>query len=195
VATGGTFLSRLRGAIKSAVYSGPRRDRWQDPARVVDALGLEEGRRVADLGAGGGYFTYRLARAVGPEGRVFAVDTDPDMRLRIRERAQRKGYPQIVTVAADADDPALPEPVDLVLVVDAFHHLHDERAAYLRGLADHLRPGGRVAVIEPPPRWFLFGHATDPADIRATMSAAGYEMVAEHDFLARQSFQVFAPAS
>jgi predicted methyltransferase len=121
-----TALARLRGAVKSALYAGPRRERWQHPERVLEALELVQGQAVADLGAGGGYFTYRLARTVGAEGRVFAVDTDGDMRLRIRGQAARKGYGNIVTVAADDVDPGLPEPVDLVVVVDTFHHLPDQ---------------------------------------------------------------------
>lgn len=187
-----SLLSRVRGAVKSFVYSGPARDRWQHPDRVLAALGLGEGQRVADLGAGGGYFTYRLARAVGPEGRVYAVDTDPDMRGRIGDRAARKGYTNIVTVGPDDDaDSGLPEPVDLILVVDAFHHLPDDRAAYFARLAEALRPAGRIAVVEPQPRWFLFGHATPPGEIRATLADAGYRLAAEHDFLPRQSFSVF----
>lgn len=168
-----SVMARLRGALKSAVYSGPRRDRWQHPDRVLAALALDEGQRVADLGAGGGYFTYRLARAVGPEGRVYAADTDDDMRSRISARAARKGYENVVTVEPRDDDPRLPEPVDLVLIVNAFHHLPDDSEAYFAALAETLRPGGRVVIIEPRPRWFLFGHATHPDRIRSTLTDAG----------------------
>lgn len=187
----GSALGRLRGALKSAMYSGPARDRWQHPDRVVAALAIEEGQRVADLGAGGGYFTYRLARAVGAQGRVYAVDPDGDMRSRIGERAARKGYGNIVTVEPGDDDAGLPEPVDLVLTVNAFHHLPDDRTGYFERLAEALRPGGRVAIIEARPRWFLFGHATDPVRIRSVLTAAGYTVTAEHDFLSRQSFTIF----
>ncbi|MGH3443212.1 MAG: SAM-dependent methyltransferase [Nitriliruptorales bacterium] len=189
--TAGSRLSRLRGALKAFVYSGPGRDRWQQPDRVLDALELGEGQKVADVGAGGGYFTYRLARAVGPHGRVYAVDPDADMRLRISERVARKGYSNIVTVDP-GDDVRLPEPVDLVVIVDAFHHLPQDRTAYFARLAEALRPGGRVAIIEPWPRWFLFGHATEPERIRSVLAGGGYALAAEHDFLVRQSFTVYA---
>lgn len=184
-------LRTFRASLKSAVYSGPFRDRWQHPERVVAALDLEQGDRVADLGAGGGYFTYRLARAVGPEGRVYAVDPDGDMRTRIRTRAERKGYTNIETVDPDDDRPVLPAPVDVVLTVNAFHHLPEDRVGYFRELAGSLEPGGRVAVVEERPRWYLFGHATEPARIRATLDEAGYTLVEEDDFLPRQSFTVF----
>lgn len=180
----------LRGALKSAVYSGPARARWQHPDRVITALELRPGQRVADLGAGGGYFTYRLARAVGPQGRVYAVDSDPDMRSRIQKRAARKGYANIAPVDPGPDDPTLPEPVDLILTVNAFHHLPNE-AWYFAALSGFLAPSGRLAVIEPRPRWVLFGHATEPERIRSVLTEAGYAVADEHDFLPRQSFTIW----
>jgi arsenite methyltransferase len=187
------FRERLRQArlrLKSFAYSGPGRDRWQYPDRVIEALSLRPGQRVADLGAGGGYFTFRIARAVGAGGRVYAVDTDPDMRSLVADRAGQRRLTNVVTVAVEPDRPALPEPVDLVLLVNAFHHL-PEPASYLPRLAGALRPDGRVAVIESRPKWSLFGHATEPAAIRSAMTAAGYELADQHDFLPRQSFQTF----
>lgn len=181
---------RLRRQVKAAVLSGPRRDRWQQPRRTVAALAIREGMRVADIGAGGGYFTMRLARAVGPEGHVYAVDVDADLRSLVADRAAARSLDNVTTVAPPEDDPGLPEPVDLAVVVDAFHHLPDP-PAYLRELAErHLAPDGRVAVIEPVPRWTRFGHATDPTEIRAALEGAGLAVEATHDFLASQSFQV-----
>lgn len=188
------LLRDLRIRLKSFAVSGPRRDRWQQPDRVIAALGLSEGNRAADLGAGGGYFTFRLARAVGPQGVVYAVDTDADMSLLITQRASADKVGNVITVAATADDPALPQSVDLVLTVNAFHHL-PEPATYFATVAKYLNPGGRIAVIEARPRWFLFGHATQRSTIASTMADAGYTAVERHDFLPRQSFQVFARAA
>jgi SAM-dependent methyltransferase len=183
-------LRRTRIRLKAFAYSGPARGRWQHPERVIEAVGLGEGARVADLGAGGGYFTVRLARAVGATGRVFAVDPDADMVLALSERAIAQGLDNVVVVEAPEDDPALPEPVDLVLFVNSLHHLPDP-PSYVRGLAAYLRPGGRVAIVEALPRWYMFGHATDPQEILSMMTAAGYTLAAKHDGLPRQSFQVF----
>lgn len=177
--------------LKGFAVSGFARDRWQKPDRVVTALAVREGDRVADLGAGGGYFTFRLARAVGPDGRVYAVDTDADMSELIQETTASERVNNVVTVAAADDDPALPENVDLMLAVNAFHHL-PEPAEYFTTVAKYLRPGGRVAIIEALPRWYLFGHATQPEEIAAAMTGAGYTVTEQHDFLDRQSFQVFA---
>jgi arsenite methyltransferase len=185
-------VRRARIALKAFAYSGFGRDRWQLPDRVVGELGLKPGDRVADLGAGGGYFTFRLARAVLPAGVVYAVDTDPDMRSAMAARAARDGSGNVVPVEAVPDDPALPDPVDLAFIVNAFHHLPDRRT-YLAQLASFLRPGGRVAIVESRPAGFhrLIGHATAPEAIRAELEAAGYTLVADHGFLPRQCFLVF----
>lgn len=188
-------LSRLRASLKSFAYSGFRRGRWQDPDRVIEALALGAGSRVADLGAGGGYFTFRLSRAVGADGVVYAIDTDPDMVRHIADRATRHRQRNVVTVSVEpGGPPALPESVDLVLLVDVFHHLDDARAA-AAALAGQLRPGGRVAVIEAIPKWSRFGHATEPGRIRSVMAEAGYSLQHQHTFLPQQSFQVFIPTS
>lgn len=182
---------RIRRAAKAFVFSGgPRRDRWQRPEVVMERLAPAAGARVADLGAGGGYFTFRLAEAVGPEGVVYAVDVDPDLRSLIADRAAAEAVGNVVPVAAQPTDPGLPEPVDLALVVDAFHHLPDP-PTYLRQLATYLRPGARVVVIEPRPRWYLLGHATDPARIEEIMQEAGYGITDRHPVLTSQSFLVF----
>jgi arsenite methyltransferase len=183
-------LHQARLRLKAFAYSGPGRDRWQHPDRVIEALSLRPGQRVADLGAGGGYFTFRISRAVGDQGRVYAVDTDPDMRALIANRVAREQRANVVPVAAEPARPDLPEQVDLVLIVNAFHHL-PELATYLPRLAPLLRPGGRVAVIEARPKWFLFGHATEPATIRSAMATAGYALVDDHAFLPRQAFLIF----
>jgi predicted methyltransferase len=184
-------LLRTRVALKRFSYSGFGRDSWQQPDQVVAAFGLRDGDRVADIGAGGGYFTFRLARAVAPSGVVYAVDTDRDLPSTLAAEALDQGLGNVVAVDAEPDDPGLPEPVDLGLLSNAFHHLPDRRA-YLPRLAQHLKPGGRVAIVETRPTglYRLSGHSTAPGTIRSELEAAGYTLVAEHHFLAKQSFLV-----
>lgn len=192
----GAALRRARRRLKRFAYSGFGRDRWQQPDRILRALGVQAGERVADIGAGGGYFTFRLARAVGPTGVVYSVDTDPDMVAIIAEEAASLGADHVKTVEARSEDPGLPEPVDLIFLSNAYHHIPDARR-YFSALARHVRAGGRVAVVEARPTGLLgfFGHATAPEDIRRTFAGAGYALRDQHDFLARQSFHVFeAPA-
>lgn len=193
----GLVLATGCGAIKRCAYSGPGRDEWQQPERVVAALELRGGERVADLGAGGGYFTFRLADAVGPEGIVYAVDVDPDMVDYLRERAREEDRANVVPVLADFDDPKLPEAVDLIFSTNTYHHLED-RSAYFAGVAGDLRPGGRIAIVElSGVGWFhrlMSGHSTPASVIRSEMEAAGYREVERHDFLSRQSFLIFERA-
>lgn len=150
---------------------------------------------MADIGAGGGYFSFRLARAVGPSGRVYAVDVDDDLLAYVAERAAETGAANVEAVRAAPDDPDLPDAsIDLVFVCNTYHHLPD-RVVYFRRLLDDLAPNGRVAIVELDgrqgglTRWL--GHSTSAETIRREMADAGYERLASHDLLERQSFQVF----
>ncbi len=182
---------------KRFAYEGFGRDRSQQPERVIAALGIEPGDRVADLGAGGGYFTFRLADAVGSTGRVYAIDVDPDMVDYLRQRAA-DGYRNVEVIQAATDDPGLPaESIDLLFTCNTYHHLAD-RADYFARAKAALRPGGRVAIIDMNGTgWFswLFGHSTAPDTIRSEMEAAGYRLEQQHDFLSQQGFFVFAAMS
>jgi ubiquinone/menaquinone biosynthesis C-methylase UbiE len=183
------------GSCKRFAYEGFSRDGWQQPERVIAALGIRPGDRVADLGSGSGYFTLRLAQAVGPEGRVFAVDVDEEMNEYLRRRVAQAGVANVEVIEGRFEDPLLPDGgVDLVLTVDTYHHI-DDRPSYFRNLRRDLAPGGRVAVIDYDGRkgWFVrwMGHYTSRELLLQEMREAGYEVVAEHDFIDRQSFVVF----
>ena len=128
-------------------FDDPARDAWQQPDKVIAALGLAPTMTVADVGAGTGYFSVRLSRAL-PEGHVIATDLEPDMVRYLGERAAREHLPNIRAVLAGSDDPHLDAgSVDRELVVDVWHHVGD-RVRYARGLAAALRPGGKLAIVE-----------------------------------------------
>ena len=178
------------------VFDDPERDAWQKPHEVIQQLSLEPNARIADIGAGTGYFAARLANMV-PEGRVYAVDIEPDMVRYLGERAKREKLQNLLPVAGTPDDPKLPQKVDLILLVDVYHHI-ENRTDYFRKLRAFLRPGGRIAIIdfkldspEGPPRAARIG----PEAVVAEMAAAGYVVAAEHAFLPRQYFLIFRPAS
>jgi cyclopropane fatty-acyl-phospholipid synthase-like methyltransferase len=151
---------------------------------------------VADIGAGTGYFSVRLAKAL-PGATVYAVDVEPSMLDHIRKRALGEGLKNVVTLQASGTSPNLTKPVDVVLVVDTYHHLPN-RATYFRELQKSLAAGGRVAIIDfrkdspdgPPPE-FRF----EADQIVGEMKQAGYRLDAKHDFLPRQHFLVFRPAT
>lgn len=178
------------------MFDDPARDAWQMPDRVIAALGLKHGDIVADVGSGTGYFTVRLAKSPAAP-KVYASDIEPSMVTYLRERAAKEGLKNVLSVQAAADTPNLPEPVDVVLIVDTYHHIGD-REGYFRKLAKSLKPGGRVAIIdfkpdspEGPPKEFRFS----PGKFKSEMGKAGYKLIASHDFLPRQQFLIFGLAS
>jgi ubiquinone/menaquinone biosynthesis C-methylase UbiE len=178
----------------SKVFDDPSRDAWQKPHEVIQALQLGSSAAVADIGAGTGYFAVRLAHMV-PNGRVYAVDLEPDMVRYLDERARRSGLKNLIAVQGAVDDPTLPAPIDLALLVDVYHHI-DARPAYFARLQPRLKPDGRIAVIDftkdspigPPPEARL---AT--AQVIDEMQRAGYRLAAQHTFLPNQYFLVFTP--
>jgi arsenite methyltransferase len=186
-------------SFKRFAYEDPSRDEWQQPEQVIAALAIRPGDRVADLGSGSGYFTLRLAPAVGPDGKVYAVDVDEEMNEYLRQRVAEAGLANVDVILGRFEDPLLPDGgVDLVLIVDTYHHLED-RPAYFRNLRRDLAPGGRIAVIDYDGRkgWFvrLMGHTTPREELLREMAEAGYEVAQEFDFIDRQSFVIFRPAS
>lgn len=180
----------------------PERDDYQKPEEVMRVLALRPGERVADLGAGSGYFTFRLARAVGPEGRVRALDVNDTLLELLRSRVADSGLTNVEVAKVERDDPKLPPGgVDTILMVDTLHYIQD-RPAYARKLAAGLAPGGRVVIIDflpkpieerpwgPPPEQKM---AVEEVD--AAMAAAGLVPTAVHDFLTEQFFVEYRAAN
>lgn len=179
----------------SHVFDDPERDAWQRPHKVFQVLDLPSRASVADIGAGTGYFSARLANML-KAGRVYAVDLEPAMVKHLAERAKREGLANMVPLLAAADNPHLPEKVDLVLVVDVYHHL-EARERYFDALRKSLQPGGRVAIIDfrlDSPEGPPIAARIAPERVKAEMAKAGYVLVAEHGFLPRQYFLVFRAA-
>lgn len=175
-------------------FDDPARDAWQKPAEVIAALKLAPDAVVADIGSGTGYFAVRLARAV-PRGRVYGADLEPNMVRYLNERAAREKLPNLSSRLAAPDNPGLPEKLDLVLLVDTYHHI-ERREGYFSGLRGSLKPGGRVAIIdfrpdapEGPPSWMRIAASR----VKEEMARAGYRLAEEQAFLPNQYFLVFAP--
>jgi ubiquinone/menaquinone biosynthesis C-methylase UbiE len=181
--------------LKRLAYEGFGRDDWQKPDQVVQSLNIRPGDRVADLGSGSGYFTFRLAQAVGPAGKVYAVDVDRGLSEDLAERAQKEGLRNIETVLARHDDPLLPGPgVDLIFTSNTYHHI-EARVKYFADAGKYLRPDGRIAIVDFNGNyWFerLIGHYTATAAVKKEMEEAGYRLDRDFDFLERQSFLIFS---
>jgi predicted methyltransferase len=179
-------LHRAGAPIETAATIAPRppdvynlleadRDPWQEPARVIGLLAISPGSTVADIGAGSGYFTERLADVVGPAGHVIAIDVDSDA---LRQLAGRfKTTPAVVVQRGRAADPDLaPASLDAVLMVDAFHEV-EMPDAMLAALRRDLRPGGRLVVIDRPAKeWAPGSHTIPEARVLAQAEAAGFRL-------------------
>ena len=179
-----------------AALEDPKRDAYQKPHEVMEALAIKEGEIIADIGSGSGYFTLRLAHHVGANGRVYAVDVNPDMIRHLNGRVRDMGVLNVSTILAPPNDPLLPQPVDRFLIVDVWHHVEDQ-AGYLALMKKRLKPGGQVVMIDFHKKELPVGPPVDMKiareDLLKQMQAAGFRLVKEHTFLPYQYFLVFTP--
>jgi len=178
-----------------AELEGPDRDEWQSPDRIMDALGVGEGVVVADLGAGSGWFTIRLAGRVGPNGLVYAEDIQSQMIDSINRRVDRLGLKNVRTVLGRPNDPRLPPAeVDAVLIVDSYHEMA-QPVALLKNVARSLKPNGRVGIVNftkdgggPGP---AVEDRVDPERVIADALAAGLALRSRETFLKYHYMLVF----
>jgi ubiquinone/menaquinone biosynthesis C-methylase UbiE len=173
----------------------PGRVEWQRPDEVVEKLGLKAGEAVADLGAGSGYFSLRFAQAVGPAGKVYAVDISPGMLDYLEGHAKEARLENIQPILTEPHDPKLPtSSVDLIFICDTLHHISD-RAAYYPLLARALRPGGRLVDIDfykkPLPVGPPVTMKIAKEEMIQEVKPAGFHLVQQFDFLPYQYFLVF----
>jgi predicted methyltransferase len=144
--TGHLFPPENLGLLES-----PDRDAWQKPDQIMDALSVADGSVVADIGAGAGWFTIRLARRVGPNGTVYAQDVQRQMLEAIRRRVTREGLQNVQARLGSGTDPNLPPAaLDAILVVDVYPEV-DDRVTFLRNLVRALKPNGRLGVVNFKP--------------------------------------------
>jgi SAM-dependent methyltransferase len=181
----------LKGALKRQL--APRRAKWQKPAAVVRALGLRRGQVIAEVGSGPGYFTPRLARAVGPSGHVYALDPEAAVLDVMRKRIKQAGVRNVTPVLSRDDDPLLPNGrCDLAVIINVYHHMHGG-AAFLRRLVSRLPRGARVINVDwdensefgPPPK-----RRVPKARFLRDARKAGLKLVGERTFLPHQYFLV-----
>ena len=175
----------------------PQRDAYQKPREVMTALGIKSGEVIADIGAGSGYFTFRLANHVGAKGRVYAVDVSPDMILHINRRIRELKVNNVVSILADPDDPLLPDrSVNRFFFSESWHHIENQ-TKYLLLIKRMLKARGEVAMIDFHKKELPFGPPMQMKiareDVIKQMESNGFRLAKEHTFLPHQYFLVFMP--
>lgn len=187
--------SRIFPPEKLGELEGPDRDLWQKPDQVMDALGIADGTTVADLGAGGGWFTVRLARRVGPQGVVYAEDIQEQMLESIDRRVKREGLRNVRMVLGASDDPKLPaKRLDAVLIVDVYHEV-TQPVEFLRNVKESLTPQGRLGIVEFKRDGGGPGgpmeERLEEADVVKFAEAAGFRLISRETFLSYQYLLIF----
>ncbi|MFZ5441768.1 MAG: class I SAM-dependent methyltransferase [Myxococcota bacterium] len=176
----------------AARFEDPSRDAWQKPDAVLATLALPPDAKVADIGSATGYFPVRFAKAL-PQGRVFGMDVEQTMVDFLNKRAATEGLSNLSSALAAFDDAKIPEPVDLIIMVNTYHHI-EHRPAYFAKLAGSLKPGGRLVIIDftiaskmgPPAE-----AKVPPEQVTAELTEAGYKLAQAPAILPEQFFHIY----
>jgi predicted methyltransferase len=194
-----TIRRLVIGALCTLLTSGffqteQRRDSWQKPDEVIRALDLKSGQVVVDIGAGDGYFTRRLARALAPQGKVIGLEIKSNLVEEMASDAKRLGLANYEARLVTTDDPKLePASTDLIFLCDTYHHIAS-RVAYFKKVGQALRPGGRLVILDMVRTSRNTDHSIVKEEVVDELKQAGYRLVKEFDFLLpRQYFLVFEP--
>lgn len=174
------------------VFDDPERDKWQLPAKVIEALKVKPKDVVADIGAGTGYFTFRIAKAQ-PQSKVYAADVEKDMLTFVAEEAKRQSCTNVIPFEIKTTKPELPEKTNVVLIVDTFHHI-DDRVQYFKDLKSSLSPDCRLVIIDftdkspvGPPK----DHRIDKKEVIAELKESGFALSEEQNILPYQYYLEF----
>lgn len=158
---------------------------------VLVSLEIKSNDVIADLGSGGGFFTFEFAKITEPDGKVYAVDTNNELLAYIREQRKEKQLSNIETIVADEKNANIPKnSCDLIFLRNVFHHIVDP-VLYFQGLKESLKPSGRIVIIEWKPGVSHHGHGASQEQICDCLRSAGYSHLKSFDFLEKQTFNIF----
>jgi arsenite methyltransferase len=183
-------------AYKARMFNMEAANPKNKPEEILKTLALKQGHKIADVGAGGGYFSLKFAEAVGKQGAVYAVDIDPSKVEFIRKNAAEKELDNVRVILAGKESPTLPEKIDLIFLRNVYHHISN-RVEYFTKLKESLKPDGRIAIVEHNRggRFSfqrIFEHRVTQETVVEEMTKAGYNMSENIDFLPDQSFTIFS---
>ena len=176
----GRIFAPVMGVGGAGWLERPEREDEEAPSKALDALQLKPGMTVADIGAGSGYYSSRMAKRVGPTGRVYATDIQPGMIALLERRIKSEGLTNVTTVLGGLDDPRLPpSSIDLAIMVDVYHELQEPQV-FLQRLKGAFKPGGRLVLLEfrkeDPKIPILEVHKMSVAEVKQEMEAEGYAL-------------------
>jgi ubiquinone/menaquinone biosynthesis C-methylase UbiE len=172
---------------------GESRDRWQQPAKVMNVLGIKPGMIIGEPGAGKGYFTFKLARQVGPQGIIYANDIDDDKLDTLKDRIRKEGYKNIVTIKGEVEDPLFPNgKLDMVFMCYVLHDL-EEPVPFLKNLKPSLKPNAPLVILERDPgKWSdAIGHFLKKKKLMKLVESAGYRLERIETFLSRDNIYIY----
>jgi len=178
-----------------SMLENPERLAEQKPDEVIKVLGIKPGETIADIGAGSGYFSFRLSPHVGDSGRIYAVDINHEMILYMNRRIRDLKLKNVVTLLSAPDDPLLPDnSIDRFFICNTWHHI-ENRTQYLTLMKRMLKPGGQIIMIDYRKKELPVGPPLEMKiareDLVRQMESNGFKLASEHDFLQYQYFLVF----
>ena len=191
----GRHIAPVMGAAGADWLVRPEREAEEAPDAALDAIGIPRGATVADVGAGVGYFTWRLAERVGPSGKVYANDIQPEMLDLLRKNMAARHLTNVETVLGQEDDPRLPPGrIDLVLLVDVYHEFSQPQKM-LEKIRESLKPDGRLVLLEyrkeDPSIPIRPEHKMSVSEVRAEVQPEGFRFEKNLDTLPRQHILIF----
>jgi ubiquinone/menaquinone biosynthesis C-methylase UbiE len=191
----GRPIANVMGAAGAGWLDRPERESEEHPDQALDAIGIKPGMVVADVGAGTGYMSLRMARRVGPTGKVYANDLQPEMLSKLRVNAEREKLSNVETVQGTESDPKLPaNTMDLVLLVDVYHEFSQPQAMLDR-IRESLKPEGRLVLLEyrkeDPKVPIRPEHKMSVAGVRTEVEAERYKLDQVIEKLPRQHIIIF----
>lgn len=197
-----TMLKRKSLFITSALLavmlviqgaSSQERDTWQQPEKVMDAIGAKPGMTIGEVGAGNGYFTFKLARRVGNTGKIYANDIDKKALKSIEDRMKRENITNIVTILGEVERPLLPQStMEIVVMVYVLHDL-EKPVELLKNIKPSMKPDASLVILERDPEKTgdTSGHFYKKEKLLSLVSEAGYELVRTETFLPRDNIYIF----
>ncbi len=158
--------------------------------RILDTLNIRKGDKIADVGAGSGLFSRKMAERAGSGGKVYAIDINPDLLSHIERDIAARGIGNIQTVLSVESDPKIPEPVDLVFICDTLHYV-DKQPEFVKKMSAGTRASGRIAVISFFKNWPPMSKKFTAEELTSWMKAAGLILEGRHDFIQDEFLMIF----